>query len=228
VGGDYADFLRSRDPVPTEQILEQLNFKKNNLGNYFRTWANLRVAALEWLGGYHFILTWASVDRRSAGQPELRVPAKVAPALLLAVLYDSSKDAFSKGGLPPELQIGKEELEYRRKTQALMPPPPTIWADRKFLRFCLSYVDRAADWSQDDYVLRLAFAGEQLRIQAKSQTVFCPARGNWLGASIVSARDLFRRIPKRFLSQVVALQQKGDALVIDRRTVKAKWEELNG
>jgi hypothetical protein len=50
----------------------------------------------------------------------LRVGSRVAPAMLLAELYDSCAGAF-RGCLPLEFQIGKEAYLYRRKTLSLMP-----------------------------------------------------------------------------------------------------------
>lgn len=163
-------------------------------------------------------------DRRQIGMPEFRVGSQVAPAMLLAELYDSCAGAF-RGCLPLEFQIGKEAYLDRRKTLSLMPPPPRIWADRKFLRFCLSYLDKSADWSNEDYTIRLAVADNQLRIEGKLETVFCPVRGEWLGVSTVFAKILFRRLPKRFSNSVVVLQQEGKALRIDRHLIPASWEE---
>ena len=195
------------------------------MGVYSQSWGNLDIDAPEWLGGYHFICSWRAPDGRSAGMPEFRVASRVAPALLLALLYQECRPSFAKGILPIEFQIGKEELDFQRKLRSLIPPPPTIWAEREFLRFCLSYLDKGADWSKEDYSLRFAVADEQLRIEGRLQKIFCPARGSWLGVSTVSARDLFRRLPRRFVNIVVVLQQKGNGLLIDGRLIPAHWEE---
>jgi hypothetical protein len=146
--------------------------------------------------------SWWSPDRRQAGIPEFRVSRKVSPPLLLSVLYQQCAGAFGKTTLPIEFQIGKEEFEFQNASQSLILPASTIYA----LRFCLSYLDRPADWSKEDYFLRFTAANEQLQIDGRSQKVFCPARGSWSGIATVSARELFRRLPKRFTDTVVALR----------------------
>jgi hypothetical protein len=67
----------------------------------------------------------------------------------------------------------------------------------------------------------------QLRIEGKSDIIFCPVRGEWLGISSVSAQVLFRRSPKRFAGPVVALQQQGDGLRIDGHLIPGTWEETH-
>jgi hypothetical protein len=131
-----------------------LGFGQNKLGVYSKKWDWLEIHAPQWLDGYHFMCLWHSADGRQIGAPEFRVGCQVAPAILLTQLYHACAAAFP-GTLPLEFQIGKEEYLYRRRTASLVPPPPQIWADRKFLRFCLSYLDEHADWSAEDYLLRL-------------------------------------------------------------------------
>jgi hypothetical protein len=222
---DYINQLKSLDPLPTTQVLELLGFKQNHLGNYSQRWERLEVIAPEWLGGYHFLCNWYSADGRRAAMPEFRVGSKVPPASLLALLYELCGESFQGNELPLPFQIGKEQLAFQRMIRSLTPRSPTIWADRKFLRFCLSYLDKRADWSNEDYTLRLAVADNQLRIEGKLETVFCPVRGEWLGVSTVFAKILFRRLPKRFSNSVVVLQQEGKGLRIDRHLIPASWEE---
>jgi hypothetical protein len=222
---DYITRLRSPEPMPTAQVLEELGFKRSRLGCYARNWERLEVVAPEWFGGYAFLCTWWSPNRRTFGIPEFRVPSKIAPACLLAILYKECSGAFGQGALPIEFQIGKAQYEIQRKIQSIIPAPPTIWADRKFLRFCLSYLDKSSDWTNEDYPLRLLVTGKQLRMEGKPRTVCCPVHGEWLGISIVSAKALFRGLPKRFLSSVVPLQQEGKAVRIGRYSIPATWEE---
>jgi hypothetical protein len=151
------------------------------------------------------------------------VPGNVAPAILLAVLYDHCGEAFGSD-LPLEFQIGKEELRFQHNLMSLR-KFPTVWADRTFFRFCISYLQRKCDWVEDDYSVRLDIVGNQLRIVSRAQTVFCPIRGEWLGASSVSARNLFVRLPKRFSRSVVVLAQEGKALRIDGYLIPAEWKE---
>jgi hypothetical protein len=93
---EHIDWLKGRVPLPTDHVLEGLGFKRNDLGNYARQWGGVKMIAPEWLGGYHFSCTWVSVDRRTIGCPEFRVPRNVAPAILLAVLYDHCGEAFGR------------------------------------------------------------------------------------------------------------------------------------
>jgi hypothetical protein len=222
---DYIARLQSLESMPTAQVLELLGFKRNRLGCYAHNWERLEVVAPEWFGGYHVLCTWWSANRRTLGIPEFKIPSKIAPACLLAILYKECGGAFQRGTLPLEFQIGKARYEFQTKIQSIIPPPPTIWAGRKFLRFCLSYLDKRADWAIEDYTIRLSAADNQLRFQGKSETVFCPVRGEWLGVSKVAARALFRGLPKRFSQPVVALQQEGNALRVDRHLIAAAWED---
>lgn len=218
------DWLKDRTPIPTDQLLEALEFKRNNLGNYERQWGPVKLNAGEWLGGYYFSGLWVSANRQRIGRPEFMVPRRVAPAILLAALYSHCGGAFG-GELPPEFQIGKEELKFQQKLMWLR-QLPTVWAERTFFRFCISYLQRERDWVGEDYPVRLDVVDGQLRITRKAQAVFCPIRGGWLGASTVSARDLFVRLPKRFSKPVVALAQDGKALRIDGYPITAVWEEV--
>jgi hypothetical protein len=219
----YIDWLKGRIPLPTGDVLERLGFRRNELGNYARQWGQVKMIAPEWLGAYHFSCDWVSADRRTIGCPEFRVPRKVAPAILLAVLYDHCGGAFG-GDLPLEFQIGKEELKFQHNLLSLR-KFPTVWAERTFFRFCLSYLQRKRDWVEEDYSVRLDVVGNQVRIACKGQTVFCPIRGEWLGASTVSARNLFVRLPKRFSKSVVVLAQESKVLRIDGYSIPAVWEE---
>jgi hypothetical protein len=221
---EYIDWLKGRVQLPTDHVLEGLGFRRNELGNYARQWGRAKMIAPEWLGGYHFSCVWVSADRRTIGCPEFRVPRNVAPAILLAALYDHCGGGPFNGNLPLEFQIGKEELKFQHNLLSLR-RLPTIWVERTFFRFCISYLQRKRDWVEADYSVRLDIVGSQLRIACKDQTVFCPIRGEWLGASTVSARNLFVRLPKRFSKSVVVLAQEGKVLRIDGYSIPAEWEE---
>ena len=91
----------------------------------------------------------------------------------------------------------------------------------------MSYLDEQADWSVEDYQIRVAAIDGQLRIEGKSDTVYCPVRGEWLGISSVSAQVLFRRLPKRFTGPVVVLQQHGDGLRIDGHLIPGTWKDTH-
>jgi hypothetical protein len=218
--------LKSDERMPMEDVLELLEFRRNALGALERRWPQLTVSTTEWLGAWHFICSW--VTQRRAGIPEFRAPPTTSPVELLSVLYQLCEGAFKESAeVPPELEIGRRYLEYQRKIRDLTPPPPTVWADREFFRFCLSYIERANDWSTADYRIAFKFYNGQLCIAVREtgREVYCPARGTWLDTSEVSGRDLFRRAPKRFTSLAVSLKQEGQALVVDGHSVPATWIE---
>jgi hypothetical protein len=122
----YIARLQSLEPIPTAHVLEGLGFKRNRLSCYARNWERLEVVAPEWFGGYAFLCTWGSPNRRTFGIPEFRVPSKIAPACLLAILYKECSGAFEQGALPIEFQIGKAQYEIQRKIQPIIPAPPTM------------------------------------------------------------------------------------------------------
>lgn len=187
----------------------------------------MEVSCAEWLGSWHFIGSW--VTPREMGSPEFRVGPSVSPAGLLATLYRQCGDAFRRSafGLPKEFVIGKEEGDYQRKTRALTPQAPAVWADRKFLRFCFNYIGSRLSGSTGAYMLTLSVSNGQLRINCAPQpfTICCPVTGEWLGASEIAADDLFERLPKRFNREFIALRQQGDRVIIDSRIVPARYFE---
>ena len=180
-------------------------------------------ACAEWLNRWHFGCLWST--EREIRCPEFLAPNRDTPVELLAVLYQLCCDAFHDAELPEEFKIGKQELEEQRRLRKIIPPPPTVWADSKFLRFCLTYVERGDDWSSYDYPICFSVQDGQLKIKSKSSTVFCPARGGWLGSSVVQAREFYRRLPKRFMSDVIMLQQHGKSLHVGSHVIPAKWVE---
>jgi hypothetical protein len=223
---DYFEKLRSRDQLPTEQVLDLIGFTESRVGGYERKWGNLEVGCAEWLGSWHFAGWW--VTSRELGFPEFRVGPMTSPASLLATLYDHCGSAFSRSlWLPTELRIGKEELEYRRKTRALTPQPPTVWADRKYLRFCLNYIRQKL--GDDSCLITVSASDGQLKIDCAPQslTVYCPVRGEWVGTSEIAAESLFRLVPKRFNRPLIALLQYGDKVTIDSRNVPARFVEVD-
>jgi hypothetical protein len=115
VSADHIARLQSLAPMPTGQVLEELGFTQSRLGCYARNWERLEVVAPEWSGGYAFLCTWWSPNRRTFGIPEFRVPSKIAPACLLAILYKECSGAFEQDALPIEFQIGRAQYEIQRK-----------------------------------------------------------------------------------------------------------------
>jgi hypothetical protein len=212
-----SDTLQSQELLPVEDILQSLGFERNDLGGYEKNWGPLTLSSIEWLGGWHFIGYW--IGRRTAGCPEFRAPSKVVPASLLAALYANYREAFQGQDLPTPLIRGKQEWENEIRLHAAKPPAPTVWADREFFRFCLSYIEKGDDWSSYDYPIKFAVFDHQLKFESKSRIVFCPARGQWSGPLQVQAKDLYRRLPKRFMGEVVALRQHGEKLLVGSQVI---------
>jgi hypothetical protein len=162
------------------------------------------------------------------GIPEFRVGPLTSPAALLATLYDQCGGAFRRSlSAPTELRIGMEELEYQRKTRALTPQAPTVWADRQYLRFCFNFIRQNLD--DDGCAITLSASNGQLRIDCAPQslTVYCPVRGEWVGTSEIAAESLFRLVPKRFNRPLISLLQYGDKITIDSRNVPARFVEVD-
>jgi hypothetical protein len=222
----YLERIASRNPLPSEEAFELLAFQRKSSEVFVRNWgSNLEVSAVGWLAGYQVLCHWWSPNRRNAGIPEFHVGRKIAPCWLLTVLYETCAGAFPKDELPPEFVVGKREFELKQSTRLIRPAPPTVWADREFLRFCLSYLDKTADWANENYLMRFCMRDGQLRIKGKNGTVHCPARGEWLGISTISARDLFRVLPKRFVNNVVRLCQEQEAMLVDGHRIPARWQK---
>ena len=213
------------DPQPLEGVVKALGFVEVPLG-YMRKWGDLEFDVCESIG-CHFLIRSGKVTARTAWPPhEVRIFSPVAPIELMATIYRLWAEVHEQDDPPDTLLLwGKEWLDYQRELKKLIPPPPTIWAEREFLRHCLTYIERLHDWVDNDYDIHLSQVPGQLRIQARETEVFCPARGNWIGETIISAKELFRRLPKRFIGQVVMLQMESDRLRIDNRVLHARWQE---
>jgi len=174
--------------------------------------------------GCHFIIRDGRVEKRTAWPPrELRVFSPMAPIELMATIYRMWAEV-SEGQMPKDscLCWGKNWLDYQKELKRLIPPPPTLWAEREFLRHCLNYIDQNCDWTEKDYEIRFSQTPGQLRIAANNIELFCPARGNWIGEVSISAKELFRNLTKRFLGPAVILQIEADKLRIDNRMLRKR------
>lgn len=213
------------DKQPLAKVLETLEFVPSALG-LERNWDDLQFSACEAIGCWFLVRNAFRTPREIWPPYEVRIPLQVAPIDVMAMLFRLWAEIYrDREPRDTYLLLGKEWLDYQREVKALVPPPPAIWADREFLRYCLTYIERLHDWAEVDYEIRLAQVPGQLRIQAKDVEVFCPARGAWPGEVIVSAKDLFRRLPKRFMGSAVALQIEGDKLIVESRPIPAKWSD---
>lgn len=224
------------DKLNVKDALKVLGFVElPSNGCYFQRWGIVEFTACESMFGWSLIRSYtkrtesAPKAMREFGSPyEIKMGGEIAPVDLMAIIYPIWAEAYP--GKEPEdvfLIWGKEWLDYQNDVKKLIPPMPTIWADREFLRYCLTYIERQHDWIDEDYPIRFSQSVGQLRINAKDTEIYCPARGNWVGESIVSAKELFRRIPKRFVGYFVTLKIMGDKLMIDTRVIPAKWVDIN-
>lgn len=213
------------DKQPLDNVLRTLEFAPNALG-CARKWDDLEFFACEAIGCWFLIRGGFRTQRALWPPHEVRVPSQVAPIEVMATIFRLWAEVY-QGREPSDafLRLGKEWIDYQREVEALVPPRPTLWVEREFLRHCLTYIERLHDWVDGDYEIRLAQVPGQLRIQAKDVEVYCPARGNWLGEVVVSAKDFFRRLPKRFTGSAVLLQIEGDKLIVESRAIPAKWND---
>lgn len=221
---EFPPHLSHKQPLVT--VLETLEFTPTPLGSYERKWGDLVFSACEAFDGWFLIRGAYRTPRELWAPYEVRVTSQVASVDVMATIYRLWAEVY-RGRQPPDAYLlwGKEWLDYQREVKALLPPPPTLWAEREFLRHCLTYIERLHDRVESDYAIRLAQVPGQLRIQAKDAEVFCPARGSWPGEIVVSATDLFRRLPKRFNRRAVVLQIEGDKLIVESRIIPAKWSD---
>lgn len=213
------------EPQPLETALQMLDFVSTD-NSYTRKWNDLEFIACEAIGCW-FLIRGSFFTKREAWPPhEIRLFSPISPIELMATIYRLWADVYTnKESHDPLLIWAKEWIDYRHELKALIPPPPTIWAEREFLRHCLNHIEREHDWIDTDYDIRLSQFRGQLRINAKEIELYCPARGYWVGETLVSAKDLFRRLPKRFISHVVMLQLGVDKLILESRAIPARWSE---
>ena len=157
---------------------------------------------------------------------EMRLPGKIAPIEIMSIIYKRWKDANQGVDADDDLLIlGQKWIDYKKVLQLLIPKAPTLWADRQFFRFCLTFIEQRHDWVETDYEVEFSYTTGQLKISAKDIILFCPARGTWVGKSTVSAKLLFHRIPKRFIGNLVSLRAESNKLWIDSRKVDSKWDD---
>ena len=215
------------DKMPLDKALEVLEFIPTPLG-YQRKWDDLEFSAAESFDCW-FLMRDGFCTKRTACQPhDVRISTPIAPIELMAAIYRLWSEVYApKESLDPFLLWGKEWIDYQQEIKKLIPPPPTLWAEREFLRHCLNYIEQHIDWVDDDYDIVFSQSSGQLRINANKIELYCPARGNWIGETTISAKKLFRGLPKRFIGPAVMLQTKSDKLIIDGRQIPARWSECD-
>lgn len=214
------------EELPIEAALEAIGFVRNKWGCLSRKWGIVEFDAGPWIIGW--MLTRSYIKPGVIGWPyEIRIPESIAPVALLGTLYRLWKDAYPMDDPPDALLLwGKEYLDHQRherELKTLIPPMPTLWTDREFLRHCFTYIERLHDWTDQDYEIRFSQVPGQVKISVGTTEVYCPARGNWLGEAIVSAKEFFRHIPKRFVGNMVTLQTRGDKILVASSLINARW-----
>jgi hypothetical protein len=221
-----AEFTRM---MPIEDALKILGFnEKNEYGNPQRTWGPVEVIVGPWVWAWKLLITIKRNSARSIYIPqEYSVPRNIMPINILVMIYCNCGDVFSNEELPTELMWGKMEwARYNRAQREEYEKRPKVWADKTFFRFCITYLEKRNDWVNEDYNIEFSHMDGQLKIKAKDDVVFCPAIGTFNGTLAISARQLFRRIPKRFTSPTVFIQVlKEEKATIGSHSIPACWIE---
>ena len=212
-------------PQPIEAILPGLGFVKTELG-FARRWSGLEFVGCEDLFAWTLMREGRRTTREMWPPYQARVNSPIKPIELLATLYKMWADTFESAA-PPDahLRLGKAWLDYQRELRNLIPKPPTLFAERELFRHCLTHVERRHDWAEADYAIVFSQIPGQLRIRVGETEVHCPAEGEWVGEAMVSARELFRRLPKRLMGQTVCLRIDDNALLINGYPISARWHE---
>lgn len=219
---------------PVEDALRILRFdEKSQSGNPKRTWGPLEVVAGPWVGCWELLFStkWRSEDVIPIPY-EAKIPTEVTPIVILSIVHDAWESWFSWLDIPADLRLGKEfaERNWEEMIEELS-NRPILWADREFFRFCVSYLGKCFDWSQEDCAVTLSYSDGQLKLRIKDIEVHCPARGNFNGIlTLQSARKLFRYLPKRFIDDTVLIEvvDKEKVVIGSRqlpRLMEAQWSE---
>ena len=215
------------DELPIEEIAESLQFKKNAYGCFEGMIDILNISICDGFPQCTLIINYSI--HRAIGMHDFFIPSEIAPIELFLIFYKHWKDA--RGGdlndtlLPMELFYGKIHFENKKNLQKIIPTEPTLWADRAFFRFCINHIDKNIDRSLDDYNIEFSKFENQLQIKAKNLILYCPAHGSWLDTMVVSARDFFDFVPKRFLSDTVLIQEKPGYIQINSHMITARHIE---
>ena len=208
-----------------EEIIPRLGFVgKNDV--HLREFDGIQFSIGTWIGCHMLSRDRRAVKNTAIPPREILVVSPTLPIELMATIYRLWTEVF--GDSEPQdscLRLGKQWLDYQGELKRLIPPPPTLWAEREFLRHSLNYIDKQYDWAEEDYLVKFSSLPGQLRIVAKDTELFCPARGNWIGEVSISAKELFRNLTKRFIGLAVMLQIEANKLRIDNRVLRAKWGE---
>jgi hypothetical protein len=214
---------------PIEEALRILEFnERSEFGLPTRHWGEIEVTAGPWIGCWQLIISINLHSKRSIYIPQERcVGLNMKPIDILTIIYNACDLLFRKEEPPKELLWGKIHFErYWEKRRQEEEKRPKLWADREFLRFCLSYITQYNDWSEEDYDVDFTYSDGQLKIKAREMEVCCPARGSFNGTLTFSARQLYRNLPKRFIDSTVhIIVRSNERAMIAGYMLPAKWTE---
>jgi len=221
------------DIYPIDETLRILGFnEKSPFGCPKRSWGQLEVMAGPWF--YDWVLMFSTQWRSSNTIPvpyELRIPDKERPIILLSIIYNAWKSWFDWIEPPDDLRLGKEfgERNWEEQQREYL-NRPTIWADREFFRFCVSYLDKIFDWAEEEFNVELSYVDRQLKLRIKDVELHCPARGKFNGKLTIPCRGFFRHLPKRLIGDTVFIQviEKDKVIIGSRllpRRCQAQWDK---
>jgi hypothetical protein len=216
---------------PIEDTLRILGFDdESKFGNPKKSWGPLEVEAGPWVGGWLLIFSTEWRSERVLPVPyESLIPLNERPIVVLSIVHEAWHSWFDWMDTPDDLRLGKEfgERNWKEQLQEYL-CRPTIWADREFFRFCVSYLDKFTDWPEEDTRVELSYADGQLKLKIKNKEVYCPARGKFAGRLTLSARQFFRYLSKRFIGDTVLIQviEEEKVIIGSRllpRQMRAQW-----
>jgi hypothetical protein len=216
------------EKYPIEETLRILGFEENSLGNLERSWGHLTVKAGPWIGCWQLMFSTKWRSERELPIPyEMCIRVPETPIVILSIIHEAWKYWFRRMETPSDLLMGKEFGD--RNWQAVLDKyncRPTLWAEREFFRFCVGYLEKQYDWPEEDCDVEFSYADGQLKLRAKDIEVHCPARGKFNGRLTLSARHLFRYMPKRFTAETIFIQvTDNDKVIIGSRLLNAQWVE---
>ena len=218
------------ETLPIEEALRVLKFDgRSQFGSQQRHWGVIEVIAHPWAPIYCLLISINKYSEDIIYLPqERKIASKMKPIDILAIIYSACDSLFQYEDPPKELhwgQIYKERYwEIRRQEEEKR---PKLWAEREFFRFCLNYIAQYNDWSVEDYDVDFTYSDGQLKIKAKDMEVCCPARGTFYGTLTFSARQLYRKMPKRFIdTSVLIIVWSNDRAIIASTLLPANWIEM--
>lgn len=218
--------------MPVDDALKCLEFfETSEAGLPKRSWGPIEVIAGPWIWEWKLIITIKWNSARVIHMPqELSIGRTMRPIDILVIIYCACNSLFRKEAPPKELMWGQMEWNrYNKERREEYERRPKVWAEKNFFRFCISYLEKKYDWPNEDFDVEFSHADGQLKIKAKDDIVCCPAIGTFNGTLTVSARQLFRRLPKRFVSPTVFIQvfKRKDELIatIGGHAIPARWTE---